>query len=83
MIIKNQNQYYPGKDKLRERGDILIMLNDAIQRRNEWEKAYKKTSNLGDRKTAMICARNYKALEGVEKALRWVLNDDEINHPLD
>ena len=27
--------------------------------------------------------RNYKALEGVVKALRWVLGDKNIDHPLE
>ena len=27
--------------------------------------------------------RNYKALEGVVKALRWTLGDIKINHPLE
>lgn len=28
-------------------------------------------------------ARNFKALQGVVKTLRWTLGDKEINHPLD
>ena len=28
-------------------------------------------------------ARNYKALQGVVKTLRWALGDKNINHPLD
>tara|TARA_Y100000768_G_C23768284_1_gene582017 strand:+ start:472 stop:702 length:231 start_codon:yes stop_codon:yes gene_type:complete len=31
----------------------------------------------------MYHMRNYKALEGVVKALRWVLGDLNIQHPLD
>ena len=27
--------------------------------------------------------RNYKALEGVIKSLRWVLGDKDVNHPLE
>jgi hypothetical protein len=27
--------------------------------------------------------RNYKALEGVVKSLRWVLGDKDITHPLE
>ena len=31
----------------------------------------------------MYHMRNYKALEGVVKALRWVLGDLNIKHPLE
>jgi hypothetical protein len=31
----------------------------------------------------MTHMRNYKALEGVVKSLRWVLGDRKITHPLD
>jgi hypothetical protein len=27
--------------------------------------------------------RNYKALQGVIKALKWTLGDENINHPLE
>jgi|TARA_R110002124_G_scaffold151454_1_gene318294 hypothetical protein len=36
-----------------------------------------------DKKTKLYHARNYKALEGVVKTLRWALGDKDINHPLD
>lgn len=31
----------------------------------------------------MFHMRNYKALEGVVKSLRWVLGDKNIEHPLE
>lgn len=31
----------------------------------------------------MFHMRNYKALEGVVKSLRWVLGDKDIEHPLE
>lgn len=31
----------------------------------------------------MFHARNYKALQGVIKTLRWTLGDKDIDHPLD
>ena len=36
-----------------------------------------------DTKTRMFHARNFKALEGVCKTLRWVLGDVKIDHPLE
>tara|TARA_R110000751_G_scaffold72452_1_gene146854 strand:- start:132 stop:359 length:228 start_codon:yes stop_codon:yes gene_type:complete len=35
------------------------------------------------KKERMYHARNYKALEGVIKSLRWVLGDKVIQHPLE
>jgi len=35
------------------------------------------------RKMAMLHARNYKALEGVCKTLRWTLGDINVMHPLE
>ncbi len=36
-----------------------------------------------NKKTKLYHARNYKALEGVVKTLRWTLGDKDIDHPLD
>ena len=35
------------------------------------------------RKQRMFHARNFKALEGVIKTLRWTLGDKSITHPLE
>tara|TARA_B100000131_G_scaffold311651_1_gene344763 strand:- start:310 stop:546 length:237 start_codon:yes stop_codon:yes gene_type:complete len=35
------------------------------------------------KKERMMHMRNYKALEGVIKSLRWVLGDKNIAHPLE
>ena len=34
-------------------------------------------------KSRIYHMRNYKALEGVVKALRWTLGDKDIEHPLE
>tara|TARA_R110002020_G_scaffold204503_1_gene408576 strand:- start:368 stop:616 length:249 start_codon:yes stop_codon:yes gene_type:complete len=35
------------------------------------------------KKERILHMRNYKALEGVIKSLRWVLGDKNIQHPLE
>ena len=35
------------------------------------------------KKERMMHMRNYKALEGVIKSLRWVLGDKDVSHPLE
>jgi hypothetical protein len=36
-----------------------------------------------NKKDKLYHARNFKALEGVCKTLRWALGDKDIEHPLD
>ena len=38
---------------------------------------------IGKKKERIYHMRNYKALEGVVKALRWTLGDMNIDHPLE
>jgi len=40
-------------------------------------------TNKNQKKKKMFHARNYKALQGVVKTLRWCLGDKDIEHPLD
>ena len=62
--------------------EIEDMLDKAERKMNYHQTqmiAYKDSQ----RKKAMFHARNYKALQGVCKTLRWTLGDMNINHPLD
>lgn len=53
------------------------------------DKAERKQNNhyimmsQGPKKERVHHMRNYKALEGVIKSLRWVLGDKDIDHPLE
>jgi hypothetical protein len=59
--------------------DIESMLDKAERKQN---KHYLAMQNC-KKKERMHHMRNYKALEGVVKALRWVLGDRNIEHPLE
>jgi hypothetical protein len=62
--------------------EIEMMLEGAEKRMNEHQMKlmfYQKN----DRKKAMYHARNFKALQGVVKTLRWTLGDKNITHPLE
>ena len=70
--------------------DIQDMLDKAERKQNEhYMKMQKVKSN--DRtivngeviKSRIYHMRNYKALEGVIKALKWTLGDKNIEHPLE
>jgi len=60
--------------------DIESMLDRAERVMNMH---HSKLHSASDKKTKLYHARNYKALEGVVKTLRWTLGDKEITHPLD
>tara|TARA_R100000655_G_scaffold78291_1_gene117693 strand:- start:347 stop:589 length:243 start_codon:yes stop_codon:yes gene_type:complete len=61
-------------------GEIEQMLDKAEKKLN-----YHKTESYGSlkREDKIYHIRNYKALQGVVKTLRWVLGDLKINDPLE
>tara|TARA_R110000824_G_scaffold171821_1_gene349484 strand:+ start:4478 stop:4723 length:246 start_codon:yes stop_codon:yes gene_type:complete len=59
---------------------IENMLDKAERKQNQHYSKMQKTKNKKERLYHM---KNYKALEGVIKALRWTLGDKDIEHPLE
>lgn len=59
--------------------DIETMLDKAEVVMN---RHYSQYMTARDKKTKMYHARNYKALQGVVKTLRWTLGDINVEHPL-
>lgn len=64
---------------LREEEKILSMLDKAERKQN----MHYTRMQIGKKKERIYHMRNYKALEGVVKALRWTLGDMNIDHPLE
>jgi len=62
--------------------EIEGMLDDAKAKRAQWVQFYEHAKKLGDKESMKDAARNSKALEGVEKTLRWVLGESGIRDPL-
>jgi len=62
--------------------DIENMLDNAIGTRNEWRERFELAKRRGNNQLMKDAARNYKALQGVEKTLRWVLGEEGIENPL-
>ncbi len=60
--------------------EIEDMLDKAERTMNQH---YSKYTLARDRKTKLYHARNFKALQGVVKTLRWTLGDKNVKHPLD
>ena len=63
-------------------GEIEDMLEDAKARRAQWAQFYEHAKRNRDKESMKDAARNAKALEGVEKTLRWVLGESGIRDPL-
>ena len=59
--------------------EIEDMLDKAERKQNH----HYTQMQRGARKERVLHMRNYKALEGVTKALRWVLGDKDVEHPLE
>ena len=62
--------------------EIESMLDDAKARRQQWREFYEHAKRTQDQDSMKDAARNAKALEGVEKTLRWVLGESGIRDPL-
>jgi len=60
--------------------EIEAML-DKAERKQNWH--YNQIQSTRNKKKRLTHMRNYKALEGVIKALRWTLGDLHIEHPLE
>jgi hypothetical protein len=72
---------------VRSESELLDMLDKAERRQNDM---LARLSMIGNykaspaiRKKRIYYMRNYKALEGVVKTLRWALGDMNVEHPLD
>ena len=57
-------------------------IEDMLDRAERLQHAHYTKIHTGSKKERVKHMRNYKALEGVVKSLRWVLGDRRINHPL-
>ena len=73
-------------DSRRTSEELRQMLREAEERKVLWEKHFK--SEFMNVKKNAEALRNYTALRGVIKTLRWCLNMTDINgnkivHPLD
>ena len=73
-------------DTRRSAEELREMLREAEERKFLWEKHFK--SGAMDIRKNAEALRNYTALRGVIKTLRWALNlsatnGEKITHPLD
>jgi len=60
--------------------EIESMLHKAERVKNMHHTKFLQSRNKKDK---LYHARNFKALEGVCKTLRWTLGDKNVEHPLD
>ena len=67
---------------MRDREDVYQMMIEAVELQNTWRYAYDKAKVANNKKEMAIAVRNHKALEGVIKTLRWVMEYPGIGSPL-
>ncbi|PXF24026.1 MAG: hypothetical protein CXX72_00330 [Methanobacteriota archaeon] len=72
----------PKRSYDRQWDEIEEMLELAQERADEWHEQYERCRGNGDREGMLSAARNFKALEGVVKTLKWVLGEQGVDHPL-
>ena len=63
--------------------EIETMLDRAERTKNGWQVQYEYAKENENRRQMIDAARNFKALQGVEKTLRWVLGEHGIITPLE
>lgn len=62
--------------------EIDEMLEQARLKRREWTIHFERAKKINNAQAMKDAARNAKALEGVEKTLRWVMGEVGVDHPL-
>lgn len=73
----------PRRSYDRQWDEIEEMLELAESRGAEWQAWFEECRENGDREGMKEAARNFKALDGVVKCLKWVLGEEGIDHPLE
>ena len=78
-----ENSSSPHRSYDRQWDEIEEMLELAESRGLEWQNWFEECRENGDREGMKEAARNFKALDGVIKCLKWVLGEEGIDHPLE
>lgn len=58
------------------------MLTKASKKMNSWKEWYESCREQDDKEGMKEAARNYKALQGVVKTLKWTLGEEGVTDPL-
>lgn len=67
---------------LRPSSEIEDMIQQVTIRMGEYQRLYQESKRRRNRDAQIEALRNYKALEGVRQALRWVLMYPDVGQPL-
>jgi hypothetical protein len=60
-----------------------VQIHEMLDKAERKQNMHYTKMQTGDKSERVYHMRNYKALEGVVKALRWTLGDMKIEHPLE
>jgi hypothetical protein len=79
---RRRKELVPIRSYDRDWNEIELMLKQAEERAEEWQYYFEQCREVGDKEGMKEAARNFKALDGVIKTLKWVLGEEGIEHPL-
>lgn len=77
-----QMEAVPGRSYTRTWTEIEDMLHQAVLTQQNWKNQFETCKQFKDREGMKDAARNFKALEGVVKTLKWTLGEQGIRNPL-
>jgi hypothetical protein len=81
-IGEEENVFGPKRLYNRTDEEIEEMIERVMVRMHELKRIFERSRGNKERSAAMAAARNWKALEGVNQALRWCLAEVGVEHPL-
>ena len=81
-ITDDDRVYGPKRLYNRTDDEIEEMIERVRTRMYELKRIFEKARSRREKSAAMEAARNWKALEGVNQALRWTLAEVGVEHPL-
>jgi hypothetical protein len=73
----------PRRNYNRSWEEIELMLSRAELKRKEWKTWFEDCRKNEDRNGMKEATRNYMALDGVVKTLKWTLGEEGVSSPLD
>ena len=73
---------HPPRSYNRTWEEIEDMLAKASKKMNSWKDWYESCREQDDKEGMKEAARNYKALQGVVKTLKWTLGEEGVTDPL-
>ncbi len=67
---------------MRTHEEVYTMIQQAKGLQDKWRREFEECKERHHREGMVVAVRNHKALEGVIKTLRWVMEQPNVDTPL-